>query len=502
MKHGNRTSHAFVPSWWKMVSAAVCLICVLAAIAAAQTLTTLYDFCSQTKCADGESPFAGLVQATDGNLHGTTYGGGDPGPGTVFKITPSGALTAVYSFCSQTDCTDGQEPYGAVVQGSDGNFYGTTAYGGNGSGTAFRLTPTGTLATLVSFSFWDGEQPRAALIQGSNGNFYGTTYQGGTYGGGEVFEVTPAGTLTILHSFCERLPCVGGDFPWAGLVQGVDGNFYGVTTEGGRGVCEDNNGVDGCGVVFKITLAGAATVLYSFCERSGCPDGDNPQGTLVQASDGNFYGTTIFGGVYGYGTVFRITAQGALTTLYSFCSKSNCADGAYPYAGLIQATDGNLYGTTQQGGAYYVGSDSGGTVFRITLNGTVTTLHSFCSEVKCADGALPYAPLVQDTNGTLYGTTSEGGEFDSGTVFSLSVGLHQFIEAQPDSGAVGAPVNILGTALEGVTSVTFNGTPASFTVSSNSLITTTVPDGATSGVIKATTPHGTVSSKLAFRELP
>jgi uncharacterized repeat protein (TIGR03803 family) len=234
-----------------------------------------------------------------------------------------------------------------LVQGSDGNFYGTTQVGGtNGSGTVFKITPSGALTTLHSFDGADGSNPAAVLMQASDGNLYGTTEAGGANGNyGTVFKITPAGTLTTLHSF-------GGADGWepaAGLVQASDGNFYGTTYIGGA------NG--NYGTVFKITPTGTLTTLYSFCSQSGCADGALPRAGLVQASDGDFYGTTAFGGANYYeGTVFKITPNGTLTTLHSF----DGADGGDPNA-LVQASDGNFYGTTVLGGA----NGDNGTVFRL-----------------------------------------------------------------------------------------------------------------------------------------
>ena len=235
------------------------------------------------------------------------------------------------------------------------------------------------------------------------------------------------------------------------------------------------------------------TTLQSFDLTHGA----DPYAGLVQATDGNLYGTTVGGGAKNYGTVFRIAPSGTLATLYSFCSKSGCTDGGSPYSGLVQATDGNFYGTTLRGGARGVG-----TVFKITPSGTLTTLYSFCSKIGCTDGEYPEAALVQDTNGTFYGTTRTGGAHNYGTVFSLSVGRGPFVETQPTSGKVGAAVKILGTNLTGATSVTFNGTAAVFKVVSSSEITTTVPAGATTGKVKVVTPHGTLFSNVPFRVLP
>ena len=266
------------------------------------------------------------------------------------------------------------------------------------------------------------------------------------------------------------------------VVQGLDGNMYGTTAYGG---------VNNEGTVFKITPSGTLTTLHSF---SGT-DGSSSNGELVQATDGNFYGTTSAGGTNLEGTVFKMTPGGTVTTLYNFCSQSGCADGYQPYAGLIQATDGNLYGTT------IYGTGRAGTIFKITTSGTLTTLQTFAT----TDGTNPYAGLVQDTNGDLYGTTITNGDpscaggAGCGTIFSLSVGSGPFVETRPASGRVGAAVKILGTGLTGSTSVAFNGTAATFTVVSSSEITTTVPTGATTGKVKVTTPRRTLTSNVNFR---
>jgi uncharacterized repeat protein (TIGR03803 family) len=252
------------------------------------------------------------------------------------------------------------------------------------------------------------------------------------------------------------------------------------------------------------------TTLYSFCSHAGCTDGANPFAGLVQATNGDLYGATGAGGigasvcapgqltpVGGCGTLFKITPSGTLATLYSFCSQGECTDGMYPLAALIQGTDGYLYGTTSGGGA-----NGEGTIFKITPSGKLTALYSLCSQSGCSDGASPQAALIQATNGDLYGTTMSGGAATYyGTVFSLSIGLGPFVEAQTTSGRVGAAVKILGTDLTGATSVTFNGTAATFTVVSPSLITTTVPTGATTGKVEVVTPGGTLSSNLVFRVL-
>ena len=284
---------------------------------------------------------------------------------------------------------DGGNPSAALVQGSDGNFYGTTQYGGTyGEGTVFRMTTNGTLTTLLSFAYTNGAYPQAWLVQGADGNFYGTTSEGGTYGDGTVFRLTTNGTLTNLVSFNYS---VNGSSPYAGLLQGADGNFYGTTADGGANYD---------GTVFRMTTNGTLTTLASFNYTNGA----SPYGGLVQSTDGNFYGTTAEGGTYGDGTVFRLTTNGTLTNLVSFNYSVN---GGYPYAGLLQGADGNFYGTTADGGENY-----DGTVFRMTTNYTLTTVASF----NYANGAYPYAGLVQGADGNFYGTTEDGG-YGNGTVF-------------------------------------------------------------------------------------
>ena len=329
------------------------------------------------------------------------------------------------------DLGDGGLPYAGLIQGIDGNFYGTTEEGG-AAGTVFQLTPSGTLTTLHWFTGGaDGGWPYAGLIQGIDGNFYGTTWGGGsgTYPGGTVFKITPSGTLTTLYSFCSagefsRGNCLDGAWPVAGLIQGIDGNFYG-TTKGG--------GANDDGTVFQLTPSGGLTTLYSFCSQSNCTDGALPYAGLIQGIDGNFYGTTIEGGPNIIaGTVFKLTPSGTLTTLHSFCSQSSggapCPDGAEPAAGLIQGIDGSFYGTTYWGGANYgpgLPSLGAGTVFKITPSGTLTTLYSFCSEggTACTDGEDPSAGLIQGSDGNFYGTTYAGGANDWGTVFEVGASL-------------------------------------------------------------------------------
>ena len=441
----------------------------------AQTFTTLVKF----NLTNGAFPaYVSLVQGTNGYLYGTTEYGGTDGIGTIFKITPGGKLTTLHSFLFSDgeEEPEGADPLVGLIQATNGDFYGTTESGGDNShgnyGTVFKVTPSGTLTTLHSFAYIpDGAYP-AALVQATNGDFYGTTQYGGDGYYGSVFKITIAGSLTTLHSFSGT----DGLYPLAGLIQATNGNLYGTTQQGGT----SNNCLNGCGTVFKITPSGTLTTLYSFGLSS---DGGLPAAGLIQATDGNFYGTTC-------GTVFKITPGGKLTTLHSF----DCVDGQAPVA-LVQGTDGNFYGTASSGGA-----NGYGMIFQITPSGALTTLHSF----DLTDGAYPEGGLVQATNGDFYGTTFGGTSpsLGDGTIFRLSMGLGPFVKTLPTSGKVGASIKILGTNLTGAINVTFNGTAAVFTVVSPSLITTTVPAGATTGTVQVVTPGGALSSNVTFLVRP
>ncbi len=501
------------PNWpgavGSFVNVAMALGFVFAAGAnsSAQTLSTLYSFCSQANCADGGRPTAGLVQATDGNFYGTTVSGGTHGVGTVFKSNSTGTLATLHSF----NDTDGLNPFAGLVQATDGNFYGTTVTGGNiNLGNIFKMTPSGTVSQVYSFCSQqgcpDGANPWGGLVQGADGSFYGVAQGGGNgncsgisgIGCGVVFKVTPSGTLTVLHAFAGP---EGAD-PYAGLTLGADGNFYGTTQHGGSGnnnICIENSGL-GCGTIFKITSSGTLTTIYNFCSQTNCVDGYGPQGALVQGTDGNFYGTAHWGGNMqgnGNGTIFRISPSGGLTTLHSFAGYP--MDGAYPIGGLIQGTDGNFYGTTSSAGSHF----TGGTIYQMTPSGAVNTLYSFCALQNCNDGSSPYDALLQATDGNFYGTTSMGGNGCNGgfcgTVFKLSLGLSPFLNLQPTSGGFDTPVTILGSNLTGATGVTFNGTPATFNVIAPAEITTSVPAGATTGTVQVTTPGGTLNSNTVFQ---
>jgi len=466
---------------WRVVCAVI-TVCLAGALSSpAQTFTTLADF-NQT---NGAAPVETLTQGIDGNLYGTTLYGGDTAEiGTVFKVTTDGTLTTVYVFCSLFNCADGEFPYSALVQDQSGNFYGTTEGGiyGQTYGTIFKITPAGVLTTLHTFSVTDGDHPKAGLTFGTDGNLYGTTSQGGTNDAGTVFKITPSGTFTTLHYFNFS----DGNNPASALIQATNGNFYGTTLF---------SGANGGGTIFKITPAGTLTTLYNFCSLPNCADGEFPNGTLIQAAGGGLWGTTISGGMNtgcnpNCGTIYKISGAGVFKKIYDFCKQPNCADGAQPIAGMVQATDGSFYGVTTSGGANKVG-----TIFKINSAGKFMLLHTFDN----TDGASPNGGLMQSTNGTLYGTTPTAGAGGYGTVFSLNEGLPAFVETNPTSGKVGSLVIILGNNLTGTTQVTLDGTPAPFTVLSSTEIQTTVPRGARTGSVEVTTPTTTLKSDVVFR---
>jgi uncharacterized repeat protein (TIGR03803 family) len=364
-----------------------------------------------------ETVASSLIQATDGDFYGTTYGHVAGGGGTVYKMTPGGAFTILHTFAGGT--MDGNDPSAALIQASDGNFYGTTVFGGAfDSGTVFEMTPDGTVAVLHSFAggTMDGGFPTAALIQASDGNFYGTTVGGGAFNRGTVFNMTPGGIVTVLHAFAGGT--ADGLDPGAALIQATDGNFYGTTFGGGS--------VSGSGTVFKMTSTGTVTVLHAF---GVSPNG--PRTALIQATDGNFYGTALYALAPLGGFVFKMTPTGAFTVLHSF------ADGAANVfhssnGELIQASDGKFYGITALGGAF-----NHGTVFEMTPAGAITVVHAFAGGTM--DGAYPSAALIQGRDGSLYGTIGSGGAHGLGGVFRLGTGARAGGPADFDSNGQADP---------------------------------------------------------------
>ncbi len=358
------------------------------------------------------SPYpSGLVQGSDGNFYGTTEFGGTNFGGTVFQITPSGSYTNLYTFGSYPfgSYPNGPNPGGGLVQGNDGNFYGTTAKAaGRTVAIAARCFGSVPAAATRVFTRSPATPPMGPIhmpgwCRAATAISTGRRYRVGRHGCGTVFQISPSGNYTNLYSFGSS-PTDGVN-PNAGLAQGSDGNFYGTTEYGPN---DD-------GTVFRISPSGTNTILYSFI---GPPtDGERPVGRLAQGGDGNFYGTTEYGGTNGCqcGTVFRISPSGICTTLHWFAGYPS--DGANPNAGLVQGSDGNFYGTAIGGGQ----SIGGGTVFRISPNGSYTNLYLFGAY---PDAENPVTGLVQGSDGNFYGTTENGGTYGVGAVFRLSVPLN------------------------------------------------------------------------------
>ncbi len=340
--------------------------------------------------------------------------------GLLLSAAEAQTESVLYSFCAQSHCTDGDGLFVGLTFDQKGNLYGTTYGGGandecgennaEGCGIIFKLTPKGKETVLYSFCAQkgcaDGANPRAGLVLDQKENLYGTTVGGGVHGQGVAFKLTPEGKETVLHSFCAHTDCTDGYGPYAGLVLDQKGDLYGTTQYGGA---------HGGGVVFKLTPEGKYTVLYSFCAHGyPCSEGAQPVAGLVFDQKGNLYGTTLLGGGvtaycsdvgYGCGVVFELTPEGKETVLYSFCPQyPDCPDGTSPYAGVVFDQKGNLYGTAAHGGA-----NGDGVVFKLTPKGKETVLYSFCSQTGCTDGSGPHAGVVFDQRGNLYGTTVDGG---------------------------------------------------------------------------------------------
>lgn len=336
---------------------------------------------------NGSNPVGGLIEGTDGNLYGTTSSGGDYSKGTVFKMTLDGSLSTLLSF----DLTNGASPQAKLFQADNRNFYGTTeGFGTNHLGTVFMMTPPGVLTTIASFNGTNGINPVAPMVQGSDGYLYGTTRLGGPgCGCGSVFKApVQAGPITTVVAFT----ITNGSDPVAGLIRGSDDYLYGIVEQGGPTY----------GAVFKISPAGQYSILASFTG----PNGGYPQGGLVDGGDGYFYGSTYAMGPANAGTIFKITPTGAMTTLTSFGGGT-----------LAKGRDGNLYGATYT------------TVFSMTPSGNVTTLASIESSVS--------GPLIQVSDGCFYGTTSSGGETGNGSIFKLIPSM-----------ALGTPIKISTTAFQ------------------------------------------------------
>jgi uncharacterized repeat protein (TIGR03803 family) len=480
---------------------------LVALTAAAQSFDVLFTFPEVDSSPGGGNP-ASLMLGTNGNFYGTSVNLGAEGWGAIYQMTPSGAITPVYSFTNGSSY-DGSNPYAGLAQGTNGLFYGMAQAGGsNGCGTIFEVESNGTFTSLYSFARLratitglltnkDGSAPVSALVLGTNGNFYGTAEAGGTNSFGTLFEVTHQGKVTVLHSFSNT---ADGGTPLARLLQFTNGNLYGTAAGGGT---------NGYGTVFQVTAAGHVTPIYSFTNGV---DGATPEGALINGEDGQLYGTCSAGGTNGTGTIFKITPAGVLTPLYSFSAGTNYpgtegveneynADGINPKT-ILLGSDNNIYGV-----AYYGGANGAGSVFQFAKGGGLMVAHSFddVSGSANSDGANPIS-LLQGPNGKFYGTAFEGGSNAFGTIFSI--GLPPVITAQPTNQAVGlhgaarfsvAASNALGCQWQ------FNGGDLPNATNETLSITNVLPPNAGSYQAVVTNLNGATTSAvviLAITNLP
>lgn len=375
---------------------------VSASLAQSQAFNQLYNFQGGS---DGGNPFANLVRDQAGNFYGTTYSGGNesscayPGCGVLFKVDSAGNETPLYTFAGPP--ADGANPVAGIVMDASGAFFGTTAYGGaNNYGTVFEVNAAGAGKILHSFSGGsDGAIPNGGLIRDKAGNLYGTAYTGGAAGLGIVFKLTSAGAYSVLYSFPDN---AHGAHPNAALALDHTGNLLGTTQYGGAA---------NRGTVFRLDPSGNQAVLYSF---TGMPDGAYPQSQLALAPSGAIYGTTTEGGASNNGTVFELTTTGTETILHNF---GGPPDGSYPMAGVTLDAAGNLYGTTFKGGT--AGNNGVGTAYKIDRSGNETVLYTFQGSF---DGQSPAANLLLNGNATVaYGTTYSGGFNCCGVVYSVTL---------------------------------------------------------------------------------
>jgi len=386
----------------------------------AQTGAAVPIFSFSGGTTNGAAPEGNLVLGPDGSFYGTTQGGGSTNNyGTIFKMTTGGALTTLVTFQG----TNGVNPLAGLTLAPDGNFYGTTEYGGTnfantninaglGGGTVFRLTTNGALTTLATFAVTNGQCPHAGLTWGPGDLFYGTTARGGSFGDGTIFSVTTSGTLTMLTNFNNA----NGNNPTAGLTLGPDGNLYGVTQSGGS---------HSAGTVFKVTPSGILTNLYHFGSKAA--DGASPQTTMTLGPDGNLYGATAYTSFTPFdlnGTIYKITTNGTLTTLINF----DFYNGGNPVGSLTLGPDGNFYSTT------YFGDNGNnanlGIVYSLTTNGVFTVL----AEFDGSNGAYPVSGLTLGPDNNLYGATTGKGVNGNGTIYKL--GLSPIFISNPASQSV------------------------------------------------------------------
>lgn len=405
----------------------------------AANFATLHAFCPQTGCADGNYPTSALVADPAGDLFGTTALGGDAGWGTIFEFIADGKggykFRRLHSFCKKANCTDGSDPIAGLVIDTAGNLYGTTKFGGTqNGGTAFELIRSGRksrLKILHSFcaqgaSCADGSLPvyDGLTYQGAASGtpydgaspLYGTTMYGGENNAGfsgTVYQLEPTATKRwkekVIYQFCAvTTSCTDGSRPEDGLAVDAKGNLFGVTYAGG--------GSNDDGVIFELSHGKGGwseTVLHDFCSEANCADGSNPESPLALDASGNLFGSATSGGTANWGVVFEFVPGSAVySVLYDFCSLSSCSDGTNPAGRLAVDASGDIFGTTISGGA-----PNFGVLYELSA-GALDVLYTFCTAGNCTDGQWPVGGIVLGPSQTVFGTTSEGGEFSSGTVFA------------------------------------------------------------------------------------
>lgn len=470
----------------------------------AGVLTVLHDF-SGTECQEAN----GVSLGTDGNFYGTCFAGGANSLGSIIKITPTGTVTVLHSFTGTG--TDGCFPFGVPVQANDGNYYGTTKNcGSSNEGMAYKVTAAGTFTSIHSFTgaATDSAQPTGSLILGADGNLWGTGYQGGSAGLGNVFKMTTAGAVTSVFSFTSA--STQGQLPYAGVVLGKDGNYYGVAQQGGANLQ---------GTIFKLTPGGAFTLLHNF--NLSADNGAYPAVPLALGNDGNLYGigSDCISGGCGNADMFEITTKGTFTNLFNFVNYGG-NNNSLPFTPLQAATSGTFYTTTMQGQSST--NEHGGTVVTLTngqkafaraltLSGKVGSSVGFLGQNFAAATVVKFGGVSAVTKlvgaGYVTATVPAGALSTNPTVTTGSTvltALYAFkvtptlTSFTPPSGPVGTLVTLNGTGLTQTTAVTFNNTAAAFTVVSDSQVTATVPAGATTGKIKITTAGGSVTSSTNF----
>lgn len=440
--------------------------------AVGQTYRDLHDFnCATEGCGPDYTSL--LAQGRDGNLYGTASFGGLYGDGTIFRIAANGSVTTLHNF----DGTDGMYPYGGLILGADGNFYGTTFYGGaNNLGTLFRVTPSGVLTVLHAFGggVSDGTLPMSTPTLANDGNYYGVAEVGDNTHDGMMYKYSPSSGYTIVATLGNNIP---GSGLFAPLIQGIDGNFYSTSYDGG---------VNGSGTVYSLSPTGAVNVIYNFDTLHG-GWGYAP---VVQDSQGNLFGTEAQGGTDDGGVIFGTTTSGNFKSLYNFINYCpGQAYGCVPAGGLVFGNDSNLYGSTYRGGP-----NNDGVFFKITRAGAYTQL----ATLNGANGAGLVGTPIQHTSGTIYGLASTGGAYGGGVLYSLNVGLKPFVSLLFSSGKAGTLVGILGQGFSTAHSVSFNGVASSFKVISKGYLVAKIPSGATSGFVVVQTSTKTFKSNRQF----